>query len=123
MTRTALLAALLLAPGLAFAQSEPRSGPNAPATSSQVPPTSLPNEARDRVGPNQPGSAPGDANSRTGASETRTAPPQDHRVLGGPPVPGATQPQHSEGITTNRDVIPPHVGDRPPASTTGRDTR
>jgi hypothetical protein len=59
--------------------------------------------------------------SRTGGDIPRASgPPADHRVLGGPPVPGARQPAQSEGIVTNRDVIPPHVADtvRPDAATT-----
>jgi hypothetical protein len=111
--RRALLALILIAPGLAAAQ-ELRSGPNAPATSAQPPPTSLPNEGGSATPRRQ-----GDPN-RTGDDPGRTAPPADHRVLGGPPVPGATQPQSSEGITTSRDRIPPRPGDRPDASTTGR---
>lgn len=108
MKRASLLAALLLAPGLALAQLQ--SGPGAPAVSSQLPPSEPPAGSRP---------APG-AEERTGA-ETRTAPPADHRVLGGPPVPGARQPQRSEGFATGRDPIPPGIGDlvRPDAPTTG----
>jgi hypothetical protein len=110
-----LLPTLLLLPALAVAgiasAQQLRSGPNEPAVGAQIPPTSLPNEAGDRSGaePERPRDDP-----------PRTAPPADHRVLGAPPVPGATQPEASEGFTTNRDRIPARPADRPDASTTGR---
>jgi hypothetical protein len=80
---------------------------------SQIPPTTLPGD-RSGAQPGAPGLPPDDP--------PRTAPPEGHRTLGAPPVPGATQPQASEGFTTNRDRIPPDVGQRirPDASTTGR---
>jgi hypothetical protein len=109
-----ILAALLLLPGASAAQ-ELRSGPNAPAASSQVPPSEP-----SRPGPDDPRRAPGDPNARTGDSDARRTPPPDHRVLGGPPVPGATQPQASEGVTTRRDPIPDRPRTSPDASTTGR---
>jgi hypothetical protein len=113
-----LLLVLLLFPGLAAAQA-PRSGPSAPATNALVPPSSPGTEQG-----NAPSAAPGDPNARTGASDARTAPPPDHRVLGGPAVPGARQPGHSEGLgnSPGPDPIPPDIGERvrPNASTTGR---
>jgi hypothetical protein len=133
MTRTALLALFLL-PGLAAAQ-ELRSGPNAPAVSSQIPPTSLPRDPASAA-PSQPTTgAPGTQGTdhirgvqpgpdhRIGEAPVPGAqrrPPADHQVLGGPPVPGATQPEASEGFTTNRDRIPPGIGGliRPAAPTT-----
>jgi hypothetical protein len=114
MTRIAHLALLLMLPGLAAAQ-DLRSGPNAPAVGAQVPPTEPP-----RARPDQPGRAPGSPDARTGSGDARTAPPPDHRVLGGPPVPGARRPDHSEGITTNRDPIPARPRTTPDATTTGR---
>lgn len=115
MRHLPLIGLLLFSPGLAA--QELRSGPSARSINSQLPPASP--RAPDA---NQPQAAPGDRDARTGADEARTAPPPDHRVLGGPPVPGARQPQASEGFTTNRDVIPPNIGERirPEASTTGR---
>ncbi|WP_237217752.1 hypothetical protein [Falsiroseomonas oryziterrae] len=106
---TRLLLVLLLLPGLALAQT--RAGPDQPALSAQPPPTALPNEAADRTGA-EPNRIPDDP--------PRTAPPGDHRVLGGPPVPGASQPPASEGFATSRDRIPERPGARPDASTTGR---
>lgn len=138
MMRTSLLAAFLLLPGLAATQ-ELRSGPNAPAVSSQIPPGREGRDAEDRTG----------ATGGTGAQGTQSTdhirgvnpapdlgvggvqvpgagrqPPPDHRVLGGPPVPGAVRPEHSEGILTNRDRIPPNIGERirpdAPTTDTGR---
>jgi hypothetical protein len=97
-----------------------RSGPNAPATSAQIPPTSLPNE-----GGNAPPGGTGDpaTGGRSGDDPPRTSPPPDHRVLGGPPVPGATQPQHSEGFVGHGSPVPERPGARPDASTTNRQVR
>jgi hypothetical protein len=115
MRRTLLALSLFplgLAPGLAAAQGL-QSGPNSPAASSQPPPgiesprpgdTSGASGGRGEVNPDNPAS---------------TAPPPGHRVLGGPPMPGATQPQSSEGMATSRDRIPPNPGNRPDAPTTG----
>jgi hypothetical protein len=110
---TRLLLALLVLPSLALAQT--RAGPDQPALSAQPPPTSLPNEGGD-----QTGATPGGDPNRLSDDPARTAPPAGHRVLGGPPVPGATQPRNSEGVTTSRDRIPERPGARPDASTTGR---
>jgi hypothetical protein len=111
---TRWLLAFLLLPGLAVAQPS-RSGPNAPAVNSQLPPSDPPRDLG-----NAPQAAPGDPNARTGANDARTAPPADHRVLGGPAVPGAAPPQSSEGFVTNRDRVPERPAARPDASTTGR---
>lgn len=113
MIRIALLALPLILPGAALAQLQ--SGPGAPAVSSQLPPSEPPGQSR--PGPGTPEPAGRDA--ATGG-DARTAPPGDHRVLGGPPVPGATQPQGSEGFATSGDPIPPRPGAAPDASTTGR---
>jgi|GEM_PF-3204016 len=113
MTRPALLVLALLAPGLAAAQ-QTQAGPNAPALSAQPPPTLTPNEGGDRSG-----GEPGDPNRR-GDDPGRTSPPPGHRVLGGPPVPGARQPETTEGRDTVRNPVPQRPGDRPDASTTGR---
>jgi hypothetical protein len=118
IARLALILPALLLPGLAGAQSL-RSGPDAPAASAQVPPTSLPNEGGDRSGanaPNRPAGAPGTQST----DHVRTAPPPGHQTLGAPPVPGAVQPRDSEGFTTNRDRIPARDRSQPDASTTGR---
>jgi hypothetical protein len=118
MKSLTLTALLLTAPGLAA--QELRSGPNAPATSAQIPPT---DPAQQRTpGPDQPGAAPGDTNARTGADDARTSPPADHRVLGGPPVPGAQRAGESEGFAPRADPIPSNIGEqnRSGASTTGR---
>jgi hypothetical protein len=113
-----LTALLLLSPALSA--QELRSGPSAPAANAQIPPSEP--RGRSAGDPNQPGAAPGDPAARTGADDARRAPPPGHTVLGGPPVPGARQPERSEGFATDRDPIPPHVGERirPDASTTGR---
>jgi hypothetical protein len=107
------LIALLLLPSLALAQDRLRSGPNAPALSAQPPPTSLPREGGDPSGalPARPADDP-----------PRTAPPEEHRTLEAPPVPGAQRPEASEGFGTNRERIPPDIGERirPGGSTTGR---
>jgi hypothetical protein len=117
MRRTALTALLLLAPGLAAAPALGqglRSGPNEPALSAQPPPSLTPNEGGDRSG-----AEPGDPNRRRD-DPGRRAPPADHRVLGGPPVPGAQQPSASQGYATGTNPIPERPGNRPDASTTGR---
>lgn len=144
MTRIALLSlpVLFLLPAVAPAQ-ELRSGPGAPAVSSQIPPTTLPNEGAERSGaaaPNAPGASGGAGDPGTQRTDhirgvqpstggpigdqpvpgADRRPPADHQVLGAPPVPGATQPRSSEGFFTNRDVIPPNIGARirPDAPTT-----
>jgi hypothetical protein len=110
---TRWLLALLLLPGLAAAQTL-RSSPGDPAVNSQVPPSDPP---RDQG--NAPQASPGDPNARTGAGDARTAPPPDHRVLGGPPIPGARQPGSSERAG-DRSPVPERPGAKPDASTTGR---
>ena len=114
--RTLFLFLLLLALP-ATAQEQLRSRPNDPAPSSQLPPT----EPRPDRG-NQPQAAPGHPDSRTGADDARTTPPPDHRVLGGPQMPGARQPDSSGGIAPRSDPIPPDIGQRirPEGTTTGR---
>ncbi len=115
--RYALVTLLLLAPGLAAAQEELRSAPNDPAVSSRTPPSSIPGEAGGpQGGANRGASTPG----RQPDDAARTAPPPGHRTLGGPPVPGATQPQSSGGFGSPGDSMPPRVGGGPDASTTGR---
>ncbi len=131
---TRWLPLLLLLPGLAAAQ-ELRSGPNAPAASSQIPP-SEPSRANP---PGRQGGA-GDPSTQStdhirgvqpstgGAIGNVPVPgadrgPPPHPVLGGPPVPGATQPRSSEGFTSDgRSQIPPNIGERvrPNGTTTGR---
>jgi hypothetical protein len=137
-TPTAALLLLLLMPAALGAQ-ELRSGPNAPAASSQIPPAQPGPGANDRTGATgQTGAqgtqstdqirgvqpAPGHRIGEVPVPGSERRPPGDHRVLGGPPVPGAVQPRQSEGITTNRDVIPPNVGERvrpnAPTTDTGR---
>ncbi len=108
----AALALLLLLPGVAAAQGL-QSGPNAPATNAQPRGTGGPSDTG-RAGP-----PPGDPN-RTGDDPGRTAPPSDHRVLGGPAVPGATPRQDSGGFTGGNHTMPTRPGARPDASTTGR---
>lgn len=108
---TRLLLILLLLPGLAAAQSGP------PAVNSQVPPNSpAPNRT------DTPDAAPGDRDARTGAGDARTVPPPGHRVMPASAIPGARQPEHSEGFGGARDPVPPDIGRqvRPDASTTGR---
>ncbi|MGG5820988.1 hypothetical protein [Falsiroseomonas sp. HW251] len=114
MTRLLLL--LLLIPGLAAAQDQ-RSGSGPPAANAQVPP-SAPAPDRGRT----PDAAPGDRDARTGADDARTAPPPGHVVMPAPAVPGARQPERSEGFGGARDRVPPDIGRqvRPNASTTGR---
>lgn len=111
MTRALRLlpALLVLLPGLAQAQL--RSGPDAPAVGSQLPPSTTPEPMPQPPRPAPPRDAP-----------ARTAPPEGHRTLAPPPVPGATRPEASEGATTSRDRIPEDIGRRvrPDASTTGR---
>jgi hypothetical protein len=128
MKRIALLAPLLLAPGLALAQPELRSGREAPAASSQLPPSSP--SGNSYPGPRGPVPQPEPERQRSfnddeSGAPARTAPPADHQVLGGPPVPGARLPDRSSDGAATRDVIPPNIGDlnRPEATTTGRDTR
>lgn len=135
--RAPLLALLLCAPGLALAQDlrpeaqprELRSGPGAPAVSSQLPPSIPPGNAY--PGPEGTVPAPGLVPPPAGAGRqpppdpaARIVPPPDHRVLGGPALPGAERPESSTGFTgflTGPDVIPPNVGERvrPEAPTTG----
>lgn len=112
-SRLAPLALLLIGTATVAPAQAQRSGPNAPAASALIPPSAPP-----RASPDQPQAAPAHPDSRTGSDDARTAPPRDHRVLGGPPVPGARQPDSSEGITTNRDVVPPRPGARPDAPST-----
>lgn len=115
MMRTSLaLATLLLLPGPAFAQDRLRSGPDAPALSAQPPPASPPREAGAEGGVPRPRHAPDDP--------PRTAPPEGHRTLGAPSLPGAERPDASEGFFTDRDPIPPNIGERirPGGTTTGR---
>lgn len=148
MTRNALLALLLLAGAPAQAQREAgprdalRSGPDAPAVSSQLPPSIPPGNSFE--GPEGPLLAPrlspdaetGDTGS--GAPEAQSTdhirgvaptpelgiggvpvpgagrgPPPDHEVLGAPPLPNAVRPDESTGIFTDRDVIPPRPGQGP----------
>jgi hypothetical protein len=129
--------AAFLLPGPAAGQ-ELRSGPGAPAASSQIPPTRMPGDRSGatpapapttsgapgtqstdhiRAVPPRPGLAPDHA--EVPGAERR--PPADHQVLGGPPVPGAMRPEHSGGFLPRPDAIPPHIGDlvRPDAPTTG----
>ncbi len=138
MTRTLLLASLLLLPGLATAQ-DLRSGPNAPAASSQIPPTRMPGDQSGANAPPAPATgAPGTQSTdhiravpatpehepgRVPVPGSERRPPADHRVMGGPPVPGATRPDSSTGFAPRPDPIPPNIGEqvRPNAPTT--DTR
>ncbi|HEV7266701.1 MAG TPA: hypothetical protein VGN83_17535 [Falsiroseomonas sp.] len=131
-TAAILLAAFLL-PAAADAQA-PRSGPNAPAVGSQIPPGQPGRNADERSGATGTQStdhirgatpAPGLGTSGVQVPGAGRQPPPDHRVLGGPPVPGAARPERSEGIVTNRDVIPPDIGARvrPEAPTTGTGRR
>ncbi|PWS35813.1 hypothetical protein DFH01_19755 [Falsiroseomonas bella] len=115
--RTLLLVACLLTLG-GTAGAQLRSGPDAPAVSSQLPPSLPPGNSQ--PGPEGEVRAPGVApDPRAGAGIPRPpGPPSGHEVLGGPPVPGARRPDHSEGFFTNRDVIPPRVGGAPMQSGT-----
>ncbi|WP_372622043.1 hypothetical protein [Falsiroseomonas sp.] len=151
MIRHVPLALLLLAAGSAQAQREAdprealRSGPDAPAVSSQLPPSIPPGNSFQ--GPEGPLLAPrltpdaetGDTGA--GAPETQStdhirgvaptpelgiggvqvpgagrSPPPGHEVLGGPALPGAVRPDDSTGIFTDRDVIPPRPGEGPSLS-------
>jgi hypothetical protein len=130
-----LAAFLLPAP---VAGQELRSGPEAPAVSSQIPPSRMPGDRSGATAAPAPGvpGAPGTQSTdhiravppRPGLAPDHVEvpgagrrPPADRRVLGGPPVPGAVRPDHSSGFLPRPDPIPPDIGDRvrPGAPTTG----
>jgi hypothetical protein len=121
MMRSALLAALLLAPGVVTAQDRLQLD-REPAASARVPPSEPPGTGRSlREGP-PPASGFGDP-GRVGIQtrgERRTEPPPGHQVLPAPVVPGATQPRRSEGFATGRDPILARPGADPDAPTTDR---
>jgi hypothetical protein len=158
MIRHVPLALLLLATGPAQAQREAdprealRSGPDAPAVSSQLPPSIPPgNSFRGPEGPLlAPRLAPGAETGGTGPGlpeatstdhirgvaprpELRIggvqvpgagrSPPPGHEVLGAPALPGATRPDDSTGFFSDSDVIPPHVGELPMQTETPPITR
>lgn len=107
---------LALLPGIPAAQQR-RSGPDAPAAGAQIQSTSLPGES--------PGQAPPARRHAQGARASAGRPAAHRSARGAScapraPIPGATQPNASEGFTTNRDRIPPRPADRPDGSTTGR---
>jgi hypothetical protein len=114
--RKTLLAFALLLPAAAGGQ-ELRSGPNQPAVGGQIPPGALPS---DRAGPPSDARPPRDTTERRAEDPGRTAPPPGHQTLGAPPVPGARQPERSEGAGGTPSPIPDRPGARPDASTTGQ---
>ena len=114
--RTTILALTLLLPVAAVAQPR-QSGPDAPATSAQPTPQRLPG---DRAGPPADANAPRDVTANRNDDPGRTTPPPGHQVLGAPAVPGAQQPQRSEGMGSTTSPVPERPGARPDASTTGR---
>jgi hypothetical protein len=113
----ATLALALALPGAALAQLQ--SGPNAPSVGGQLPPTRMPS---DPAGPSGATDQPPVGTGTPRNQPARTAPEPGHRTLTAPAVPGARQPQHSDGITGPASPIPARPGARPDASTTGRDT-
>jgi hypothetical protein len=115
--RSTILALALLLPAAAGAE-DLRTGPNNPALSAQPTPQRLPS---DRAGPPSDSSTPRDVTTQRADDPARTAPPPGHRTMQAPAVPGATQPQRSDGYAQGDSPIPSRPADRRDASTTGRD--
>jgi hypothetical protein len=104
---------LALPVSLPAGAQEMRSGPNAPATSSQVPPGETPDVPRTgEAGASRP------AESRD--TPARRGPQPGNPSVNAPAVPGARQPEHSTGMSGGRHDMPERPGARPDASTTGR---
>lgn len=133
---TRLLALLLLFPGLAAAQQprELRSGPEAPALNAQIPPVARPPE-RSPAGSGAGDPQAGNTDQIRGVQPSTGGPigavpvpgadrrPPPHPVLPGPPLPGASRPEHSGGFFDgSMDQVPPHIGAliRPDGTTTDR---
>ncbi|MGG5808344.1 hypothetical protein [Falsiroseomonas sp. CW058] len=116
ISRPALALLLLLLPGVTLAQL--RSGPDAPSVGGQLPPQQL---SRDPAGIAQPTTQPPAETGTPRNQPARTEPPPGHQTLGAPAVPGARQPERSEGFADTGSPVPARPGARPDASTTGRD--